>query len=245
MKNLNWQFDETTEYWAKRLIIPIVESKHPEPQYDGMDYRLWEETWKKHILQDSFPDYCHYPNHEGSLLCSPANIIRCFSEQKMLEGLALTVAWGRMTRSKGNIYKQSNQIIEETLLNCRKSIEKSNNISDSWNLLVGRLMWSNVITSKCLHFLARSLGYAANPPVPIDNKVILRRVWPTFEKMITNKFNQAADKFPEEWWDKSNSWSSYNRYMTAINCWASSIGWTTTELESTIFQEYYPGDKTT
>lgn len=244
MKKLVWNYDETTEYWAKRILIPLTESNHPVQQYDGMDYRMREDTWAKHILQDQFPDYCCYPYHEGTLLCSPSNIIRCFNDQKVLEGLALTVAWGRMTRSKGNIYTQSNRVIEETLRNCLGLIEKTNKIEDSWNLLVGRLKWSNVITSKCLHFLARSLGYSSNPPVPIDNKVIIKRVWPAFEKMIISNFNKSADKFPDTWWDNSTSWSAYNRYMTAINCWALNKGWTTTQLENTIFQEYYPGDKT-
>ena len=244
MKYLNWQYDETTEYWAKRLLIPI-KSKHPKPQYDGLDYRLWEETWKKHILQDSFPGYCHYPNQEGSLLCSPSNIIYCFRDQRVLEGLALTIAWGRMTRSKGNIYQDSNQIIEETLHNCRRLIEETNSVKDSWNLMVKRLKWSNVITSKCLHFLTRSLDYSMNPPVPIDNKVIVNNVWPKFKEMIINNFTKGIDFFPEKWWDYSNSWSGYNRYMTAINCWASYKGWTTTQIENTIFQEYYPEDKPT
>jgi len=244
MKYLNWQYDESTEYWAKRLLIPI-KSKHPEPQYDGLDYRLREKTWKKHILKDSFPAYCHYPNQEGSLLCSPSNIIRCYRDQRVLEGLALTVAWGRMTRSKGNIYQESNQIIEETLQKCLRLIEKTNSVKDSWNLLVRRLHWSYVITSKCLHFLARSLSYSINPPVPIDNRVIINRVWHTFEEMVTNNFKASTEIFPEEWWDDAVSWNAYNRYMTAINCWASQKDWTTTQIENTIFQEYYPNGKAT
>ena len=242
MIELSWHPDQTTEYWAKKLPLPI-KSKRPIPQYDGMDYRMREDTWVKHILQDQFPDYCRYPGFEGSLLCSPGNIMHCFRDQMVLEGLALTVAWGRMTRSKGNIYTKSNKVIEKTLLDCLSSIEATDSVKDSWNLLVGELGWSNVITSKCLHFLARSSGYSSNPPVPIDNKVIIKRVWPAFEKIIANNFNQAAEKFPQEWWDNHTSWEAYNRYMTAVICWASHIDWTTTQLENTIFQEYYPGDK--
>ncbi|MFC2042957.1 hypothetical protein ACFLUA_02255 [Chloroflexota bacterium] len=244
MNNLYWQYDETTEYWAKKLLLPI-KSMHPIPQYDGMDYRLWEDTWKKHILKDSFPEYCQYPNEEESLLCSQSNIIHCFRDQKLLEGLVLTVAWGRMTRSKGKIYQKSNQMIEETLYNCLVLIEKTNSIKGSWNLLINRLNWSYVITSKCLHFLSRSLDYSTNPPVPIDNKVIINNVWPKFKEMVNNNFTLGIDSFPEKWWDYDNSWSSYNRYITAINCWASTKGWTTTELESTIFDEYYPKTNST
>ena len=104
-----------------------------------------EETWVKHIRGDRFPDYCRYPSFEGSLLCSPQNIMRCFQDHKVLEGLALTVAWGRMTRSKGNIYTRSNRKIEGILSSCLRSIEKTNSAKDSWNLLVTKLGWSNVI----------------------------------------------------------------------------------------------------
>jgi hypothetical protein len=239
MNELEWNYDRTTEYWAKKLPLPLS-SSHPVPQYDGLDYRLWEDTWKKHILRERFPEYCRYPNTQESLLCSPSNIIRCFQDHKVLEALVLTVAWGRMSRSKGNIYQKSNQEIEKTLLACLTLTDEKNSVEESWNLLVKRLNWGSVITSKCLHFLARSLGYETNPPVPIDNKVLLEEVWPTFKKAINDDFRLGVDTMPQKWGDKSSSWEAYNRYMTTINCWAQMRGWTTTQLENTIFEEYYP-----
>ena len=239
MQRLLWHPDKITEFWAKKLSIPI-KSEHPKLQYDGVDYRMREDTWAKHILQDHFPDYCRYPGFEGSLLCSPENIMNCFRDQNVLEGLALTVAWGRMTRSKGNIYLASIQVIEKTLLECLQLVEDKNSVEDAWKLLVKRFDWGPVITSKCLHFLARSLGYEANPPVPIDNKVIFGEVWPAFKRLI-NKHGRPSDyPMPGVWWDNSDSWTGYNRYMTAINCWADAKGWTTTQMECTLFQEYYP-----
>ena len=242
MKELNWEYDKTTAYWANRLLIPI-KSKRPTPQYDGLDYRLWEDTWVKHILNSSFPEYCRYPQQQGSLLCSPSNIIRCYQEQKVLEALALTVAWGRMTRTKGNIYQKSNRVIEKTLSKCLRLTINTNSVEHAWNLLLRELDWGYVITSKCLHFLARSLGYESNPPVPLDNKVILNEVWPAFKKMINQHKSSSNYPMPGIWWDYSVSWSGYNRYMTAINCWANAVGWTTTQLENTLFEEYYPRDK--
>ena len=85
---------------------------------------------------------------------------------------------------------QSNKIIEEILLKCLKLTKGENAVMDSWNLLVNELKWSAVITSKCLHFLVRSLGYEINPPVPIDNAVIIKKVWPKFEESI-NKCKKA------------------------------------------------------
>ena len=85
---------------------------------------------------------------------------------------------------------QSNKIIEEILLKCLKLTKGENSVMDSWNLLVNELKWSAVITSKCLHFLVRSLGYEINPPVPIDNAVIIKKVCPKFEESI-NKCKKA------------------------------------------------------
>jgi hypothetical protein len=239
MKKLNWQYDKTTEYWAKKQTVPI-KSRQPKPQYDGLDYRMREETWKKHILNDNFPEYCHYPQHQDSLLGSPTNIIKCFQDHKMLEGLALTIAWGSLTRTKTNLYQKSLQKIERTLLKCLKLTEENNSVEGAWNLLVNELNWGYVATSKCLHFLARSLGYETNPPIPIDNKVFIDEVWPTFKKMIDKSEDSNKNPMPKNWWDYSSSWNAYNRYMTAMNCWSIAKGWTTTQLENTLFVEYYP-----
>jgi len=238
MQTMLWDHDRITAYWANQAPIPI---KLPvQPQYDGLDYRLRESTWVKHIRKSSFPEYCRYPNQPESLLCSPENIIRCFQDDLVLEALVLVVAWGRMTRSKGNIYQKSNLIIEEALLECIQLTKEKNSVEDAWKLLSKRLDWGFVITSKSLHFLARSLGYETNPPVPLDNKVFLGEVWPTFVKQISSHVNPSGYPKPEPWWDKSASWGGYNRYMTAINCWADERGWTTTQLECTLFQAYYP-----
>ena len=182
MKRMGWHYDETTAYWANKILLPI--ELPIQPQYDGLDYRLREETWVKHILNPGFPEFCRYPDQPESLLCSPGNITGCFQDQLVLEALVLVVAWGRMTRSKGNIYEKSRLVIEETLLECLRLTESTNSVEDAWVLLVRRLGWGYVITSKCLHFLARSLGFETNPPVPLDNKVILDEVWPTFKKLI-------------------------------------------------------------
>lgn len=239
MKELNWDYDKNTAHWAKKCPLSI-ESDHPKKQYDGRDYRLWEDTWKKHISNPNFPEYCHYPHSPGSLLASPSNIIKCFVDGNALEALALTVAWGRMTRAKGNIYTMSNQAIDEILHKCIQLTKEKNSIEDSWNLLVRKLDWGHVAASKFLHFLVRSLGCEANPPVPIDKKVFLGEVWPAFKKRVRRYGDYGNPQMPGNWWDNSTSWNCYNRYMTAILCWANQKGWTTTQLENTIFEEYYP-----
>jgi len=45
-------------------------------------------------------------------------------------------------------------------------IEDASSIDCAWRHLRRRLYWSLVMTSKCLHFLVRSLGCKENPVVP-------------------------------------------------------------------------------
>ena len=104
-------------------------------------------------------------------------------------------------------------------------------INESWLLLTGRgqgqLAWSPVIASKTLHFFSRSVGFEHDPPVAIDNAVILKLVWPYLRDMIP--INQR----PQGW--RGKDLESYLRYMTVINIWAQQHHWTTTQMEATIF----------
>lgn len=108
----------------------------------------------------------------------------------------------------------------------------TNSIEDSWDLLTNRLGWTHVITSKTLHFLCRALGFNQDPPVPIDNNVILKYVWPGFRIGI------PSGQRPRDW--EGNDFAAYCTYMTAIIEWARVRNWTTTEVETTIFVENDP-----
>jgi hypothetical protein len=233
---LIWIEDEDTAFWANR--ISMIKSSQPSEQYDGSNYRIWEETWRKYILKAGFPSSCRYPGEPGYLLASPQNILQCFSDKKVLQALALVVAWGRMVRTSKLIYTRPLQEIEKILLECILSIGNNKSIESSWNLLINKLDWSAVITSKCLHFLARSLSFEDDPPVPIDNEIILKKVWPEFEKKVKSQQDYSLSSMLYRWWDYENSWVAYNRYMTAIRSWAENKGWTTTQVENTLFQEY-------
>jgi len=198
-----------------------------------------ESSWLKYILGAGFPDYCKGPSrkypHRLKLFGSPSNIIACFREDKVLEGLALTVAWGRMFRKPDAIYRMSLPKIELALRCSIDSIIKNSSIHTAWVNLTERLEWSPVITSKCLHFVTRSLGYEQNPPVPIDS-VVLRKVWPKFKQFIGRVKGFGDPGLCRSWW--GSSWEVYNRYMTAIICWANERNWTTTQFENTMFAEY-------
>jgi hypothetical protein len=139
-----------------------------------------------------------------------------------------------MFRANQYIYRQHLlQDIHGTLDQCAQSISRTNSIQQSWDLLTNRLQWTNVITSKTLHFLCRALGFNENPPVPIDGGVILKYVWPGFRIGI------PPAQRPGDW--EGNTFTAYCRYMTAILAWAQmkQPPWTTTEVEATIYEEHY------
>lgn len=172
------------------------------------------------------------------MFSSPAQIIRQFQDGRYTQALALVVSWGTMWRTSGSIWgRRPPELIEGVLRNCATSIQKSNSIATAWQMLAGReeaqLGWSDVLTSKTLHFLCRSLGFERNAPVPIDGKIIVQRVWPEFRR-------HSRELRPEKWHATDNGFEAYNRYMTAIRSWADQLQWTTTQTEQTIYLMFYP-----
>ena len=110
--------------------------------------------------------------------------------------------------------------------------QQTDSIQESWNLLTNGLLWTPVMTSKILHFLCRALGFNQDPPVPIDNKVIRQYVWPGFRIGI------PPGQRPQDWkGNKTDTFAAYCRYMTAMIEWAQARQWTTTEVETTIYDE--------
>jgi hypothetical protein len=230
MSSLIWQLDELTATWTRRL--PIAEDITISSQFSGreMDVKLWQS----YISDHSYPDFCYMANDK--LLCSPENIIQCFAKGHMIQGLALTVAWGGMARTRRKIYASGTQAIDDQLQECARLISDSNSLETAWKRLIGNLGWSDVISSKTLHFLCRSLGYDENPGVAIDTAVVLNEFGYYYDDMV-----RRAGGNPKAlgcWRDRSSlegSWAAYNRYMTAICCWADMQGWTTTQVEATLF----------
>jgi hypothetical protein len=238
MSILNWNFDPVTLFWANRCILDIGDI--PEAQALGNELNI--NTWVDRILNENFPE--SIINDEGHLICSPDNIIGCIGENLLLESLVLTIGWGSMWRRKRYIYGDFDLIyIQEILNETIHLILEANSIEPAWEMLSENLNWSNVMISKYLHFLCRAYDFSFNPPVPIDNAVAIKIIWPAFLHMveqhnIPQHLVDANPSQPRNWNNKDSQWKAYNRYMTVISCWAAIKGWTTTQIECTLFEEF-------
>ncbi|MGD0214279.1 MAG: hypothetical protein ABSB87_13700 [Terriglobales bacterium] len=221
---MNWQLDNSTKTAARKYPLPIYSAttiaQDPGSSVDAADF-----------VTRLRPGDVFNSSASASLQCSPVQIVDEFKLLHYLQAVALTICWGSMTRTKNKyIYRgHALQHIFGTLDQCAQSIQKTSSIQQSWDLLVNGLSWTPVMTSKTLHFLCRALGFEQDPPVPIDNAVILAYVWPGF------RINVPPSQRPLDWSGKS--FAAYCRYMTAILEWSDIKSWSTTELESTIFAE--------
>ena len=86
-KSLNWSYDEDTAYWAERvgnMVIPEKIVLHKE----GTTQTPNSDTLHKRILEEKFPDYC-YSINGNKIECNRENIIRCYCDGKVLEGLEI------------------------------------------------------------------------------------------------------------------------------------------------------------
>jgi hypothetical protein len=219
---VNWSPDKDTLTAAQNFPIPI-HATTPLPQQPATTI-FNPASWRQQIRPgDSFPP-------GASSYTTPAMIVTEFQAGHYLPALALTIHWGTMTRKKPEIYRNHlPQHIHNTLDQCAQFIQRTQDVQQAWNALTNGLQWSNVITSKTLHFLCRALKFTQDPPVPIDGGVILDYVWPGFRIQI------PPSQRPQPW--SGNSYAAYSKYMTAVLEWANARKWTTTELEATIYEE--------
>ncbi len=224
MSRLLWKNDEITEQVAKEYS-PISRRKTPAEQFEGFNFH--PETWEKHGLKRS--QWSDKP-----LVSSPNEIITQFRIKRWTLALCMLIQWGGMWRNPSAIWKPGRASIEDVLRACADEIRASKSIEKAWSRLTGgaedQLGWSDVMASKTLHFLCRSLGFEQNPPVPIDGKIIVKKVWPDFRK-------RAGEPSPSPWRQGGYPFDAYNRYMTAVRVWASQKKWTTTQVEATIFSK--------
>jgi hypothetical protein len=221
---MNWPIDIPTQNAARAFPLPINAQK-PIAQYAGGNF--YYASWRRRLRPaDVFP-----PRPSTCFPSDPIQIVAEFQAGHYLPALALTVSWGGMSRTQSKIYKYPLQQIHNALDQCAQSILRTQSIQGSWSLLTGQLEWSDVMTSKTLHFLCRALGFVFDPPVPIDGKVIRQKVWPRFKSGLPPAVSNGLNNW------EGISFDAYCRYMTAVLTWAQARNWTTCQLEATIFDE--------
>jgi len=215
---LKSEIDYDTKCWAEKITFKDFlgyDPGTPSPQYNG----------------DDFPEFCLRP--------SPNNIISCFKDDDcFLQGFILAIFWGSMWQKNSlkRIFCPRLTNVESTLKEAKEKIVEEESIKNAWKLLAEQLYWSPVFISKVLHFLSRSAGFEQNPPVPMDNKVTLKQIWPKFLTMVRQKReNGNNNQEPAPWEGK---FEGYSRYMTLINVWAKEKNWSTTNIETTLFKKY-------
>lgn len=253
-KSINWQLDRNSAIWAKKLIPDCFPSS-PEKQFNALgdqDCGMLSEKWSPRLLRRKFPHFCYDNNIR--LRPTPANIVRCLATKRfVLEGVALTSRWGRMDerspfgRALRKIYalRHENEPERGRLEQIRSELTIVGRILDSsalgspqlekcWAHLVKKLDWSPVMTSKILHFLCRSRGIRDNPPVAIDNACMRTWLWKQHLEPRIRQVSRNENMRPPKPWT-GDSWQAYNRYFTWMLVWSSTLGWTTTEVETTLF----------
>lgn len=220
---MNWRRDAQTEEVAELFQFPI-HGHGAAPQALGPNFN--PVNWNHRVIDQAWPP--------GPLQANPDVIIHLFRAQNYLEALAMTVCWGAM-RGHAAIYGDRDlHAIQAALQQCAQNIQDTEQGQDAWLILTGdqppHLGWSAVMASKTLHFLSRALvPEDETPPVPRDNAVSLGYTWPGWIAHV------PPGERPQNW--RGDTFEAYNRYMTAVAVWAEHRGWTTTQIETTIFNE--------
>lgn len=226
-RKLAWPIDELARKVASKWN-PLARFKKPIPQDSG-NGRFNRSTWRRWMEDvDDFPGFAIDTCDDSLIVPSPSNIIRAYSNGLLLPATVLVFCWGGMKRAKNFLLRPGIPRIKKTLSDAVISIRSTGSIELAWQGFYS-LNWSQVAPSKCLHFLARGLGFDANPPVPIDNAVVLNDLWPKFRER-----SRMLNVDLECSW-VSRDWGSYCSYMTVILTWAESKNWTTTQIENTLF----------
>jgi len=241
MKWMTWDTDPVTQFWAARCLIKM--GRNARSQYPGDNTSLLLSTANRMLVKKAMPAHC-IESTGTHIRCAPENIVQCCQRGDVLEALVMVVAWGGLWRTKSQVYTAALPSMAKSLRAAVRSLAKEGTCREAWKILTADLGWTSVPASKFLHFAARSSGFTANPPVPLDNAVFMEGVWPSWKDDL--QWSRRRDptlarmQLPGTW--RGRSWGAYCRYMTAISVWAAQRGWTTTEVENTLYKDYEVAD---
>jgi hypothetical protein len=182
MANLNWTPNHNFKVLAN--ACPIVAQLPDARQYQG-------KVEKRN-------DYARLAtNNNPKVDSSPRAIISSAQNNQWRSFLLQVGRWGDMIpgpygASFNNIYEANHPYdvtedrlgeIETALDQAYDMLKNEKEFEKIWNRL-SELKWSNVMTSKCLHFMARAAGVQGVIPVPIDNAMSRQWLWPAFKSAV-------------------------------------------------------------
>jgi hypothetical protein len=227
MTRLVWDLDPATEPLARRWN-PLRRRRLPGKPFDG---RLgFAATWQRWLDEGTFPAYVLDAQAPDRISPSVENIVRAFSQSDYMVGTILVLAWGGLARHKPTLLARGRPAVRRAVERAARLLAEHERVRPAWEAF-DPLGWSMVARSKTLHFLARGLGIETNPPVPIDNAAMVSTLYPEFLEACRT----LGDR-PTSW--RSGDWNAYQSYMTAILVWTNEKGWTTSEVETTLFRRY-------
>jgi hypothetical protein len=235
MSLLNWIPDQAFSYLAD--AHPLNELLlHQAEQFAGYQ-------------QQATNNYSRLMNiPAGHLDSSPESIIESAQAGEWLTFLLKVGRWGHMipgplAKPMLNIYGNRNPAnISQERLN-----QISLCLSDSFEMLLHQhsfqliwerfdeLNWTRVIRSKCLHFQARAANIEGPIPVAVDGLMSTQWLWPAFRSAVRNNLEFP---WPHPGGIMSNTFESYNRYLSAMNAWATHMNIGINELEVRLFQAF-------
>ncbi|MCC6549661.1 MAG: hypothetical protein IT279_06285 [Ignavibacteriaceae bacterium] len=207
---MNWTINEQITTIAGKISVDLADANPNQYPGDLINTNLW----KNFTLSRNFPPEL--------VVCSPANIIKCFQDDLFLEGLILTINWGKMNKTVEKIFNKDIRTIDECLTKCKKDIAANMSINNSWAWLIDELGWTNVMASKVLHFLCRSFDYT-NVPAPIDRAQIIKKFIPRLGAFLQEKRTLLG--IEEHQINELLDWSGYSltsflKYMNFILTWS-------------------------
>lgn len=239
----SWNYDEAVRRVAQNVYPGNLQAA---AQYPGRNDRalpagLWESV--------------------GEYVVGPANqpfddrieaILASGRKQEWIVFLLRVGRWGNMLpgplgasfqrifhcRCGAVIGKSRIDSLEKAIQDAARALNDHESPEKAWNILTGQSAnLTSVMSSKLLHFLARSVGRVDPIPVPIDNAMVRQSLWPEFRRAT------VVRNLP---WPRPNSvlgdsWASYNRYMTAIRTWAEIKNKTCQEVENSLFRNWRDG----
>jgi len=209
---------------------------------------------------DQFAGYQQQANNNYSRLMniptvyldsSPESIIESAQAGEWLTFLLKVGRWGHMIPGPlagpmQNIYGNRNptHVLQERLN------QISLCLSDSFEMLLqehsfrliwerfDELNWTRVIRSKCLHFQARAADLEGPIPIAVDGLMSTQWLWPAFRSVVRQRLGL---QWPNPGSITGDTFESYNRYLSAMNAWATHMNIGIDELEVRLFQAFRNG----